>query len=84
MASCKDCKVERGYRPILDYVELCPLHASVSPSGAEQLSELRRVAEEAIKVLKLEFPGSIKRKAAIAQLEAALKKSHSQEGVLNR
>lgn len=23
---CKDCKVGRGYRPFLDYVELCPRH----------------------------------------------------------
>lgn len=28
MASCKDCKVMSGYRPMLDYVELCSLHAA--------------------------------------------------------
>jgi len=26
---CKDCRVGRGYRPFLDYVELCRRHAAV-------------------------------------------------------
>lgn len=26
---CRECKIERGYRPILDYVRLCPRHATM-------------------------------------------------------
>lgn len=41
---------------------------------------LRTAAEAAIKVLGMEFPGSIKRKAAIDQLRAALHPQQEQEG----
>lgn len=37
--SCKDCRVGRGYRPFLDYVELCPLHAD-APSIYAALIEI--------------------------------------------
>lgn len=26
---CRECKIERGYRPILDYVKLCQRHATM-------------------------------------------------------
>lgn len=40
-ASCKDCKVERGYRPMLDYVSLCSLHTA----AAELLNVLNKAAK---------------------------------------
>lgn len=43
--TCRDCKVGRGYRPMLDYVELCPRHAAASPT------------EDALRQLRERYPG---------------------------
>ena len=40
-ASCHECKVGRGYRPMLDYVELCPKHAA-APALYEALAKIYR------------------------------------------
>lgn len=45
MRACRDCRVERGYRPMLDYVALCPLHAAAS----DLLTALNRAAKLAHK-----------------------------------
>lgn len=67
-----------GFVAIMAEADAELTHAAVNSYDA-----LREAATEAMKVLKLEFPGSIKRKAAIAKLESALSLvDHPEEAIM--
>lgn len=61
---------EGGNRIRVEHIKKCPQRPELKLIA--YCEELQRAASAAIKVLKLEFPGSLKRKEAIARLEAAL------------
>jgi hypothetical protein len=67
---CADCHTH--CRQTILAVEAAKEVIKAHASDVEQLSGLRKAATEAIKVLRLGFPGSLKRKAVIAQLERAV------------